>query len=327
MCGTPGMSQMALMPVMRCDVTKALELRWGLAVGLSGFAWHQPVAAAGLGRNVRAPGKWGMRTYDSWVLLSRCHDLEHLIKTNVIMRKLDIAALCFGVFLFVALTTSKAGLLIDDFSYPGSSVPCHVSGTTGFYDDLQNIPSGTMAGTRVAVVEIAVSSGSVGTASTDIGGGVASFSNTGSGSGTTTHQIVWYPTIPFNIVTLSGSADTLGFVLDVVSANASSLFIITVREDLKWAEYRATVSGAGEAYFSFYRASTDRPGLAKNIWFNPDAKTLPYGSSVSFVFDGLTAVSTVPEPTNVALGLFGALALTVGGVRMGRRLMTARRTG
>ena len=36
-----------LMPVIRCDVTKSLEIRWGLAVGLSGFACSQQVAPTG----------------------------------------------------------------------------------------------------------------------------------------------------------------------------------------------------------------------------------------------------------------------------------------
>ena len=234
------------------------------------------------------------------------------------MHKLDIAALCFGMFLFAALTTSKAGLIIDDFSYPVSSVSCQASGLDGHNENIQVIPSGG----RMALVAIVSSDG---TASTDIGGGSASFIN--AASTTATHQIVWRRTIPFDIVALSGSADTLGFVLDVVSANVSSLFIITVREGgNKYAQYSAAVSGPGQAHFTFSEASTTRPVLADEIWFNLDPATLPSGE-ISFVFDGLTAVSTVPEPTNVALGLFGALSLTVGGVRMGRRLMIARRTG
>ena len=46
------------------------------------LACHQRVAPTGLDKDVRAPEKWEMRTYDSWFLLSRCHDLEHLIKVT-----------------------------------------------------------------------------------------------------------------------------------------------------------------------------------------------------------------------------------------------------
>ena len=35
--GTPGMSQIALMPVICCDVTQALEIRWGLRGSCQGL--------------------------------------------------------------------------------------------------------------------------------------------------------------------------------------------------------------------------------------------------------------------------------------------------
>ena len=250
------------------------------------------------------------------------------------MKKIRLV-LCFGVFSLAALTTSRAAVLIDNFlatdglawAGPGNGAGVSIG-----------VASGTIAGDRQSSVQtFGIVASPDAYSVVDIRGiapGARFFRDDGSmgtvlsGGATTAghsvHTITWTAATPYNLLSLSGSSSTaaLSFVVNVVSASAPQLFGITVWEGATWATYGATVSGAGAASFTYTGSSGTQPGLTAvdKISFWAD---LPSGAAPSFEF---SSVAAVPEPTNVALGVFGGLALAVGGVRMGRRLVIARRT-
>ena len=100
------------------------------------------------------------------------------------------------------------------------------------------------------------------------------------------------------------------------------LQVLRISTGGNWATYGATVSQVGDAFFAFTGSSLTQPGLTDvsqiSFWVDLPAG----GGPISFEFASLTAGPTaVPEPTNVALGVFGGLVLAVG-----RRLLIARRT-
>jgi hypothetical protein len=236
------------------------------------------------------------------------------------MRKPQLHALCFGLFLFAALPISKAGLLIDSFGFPGSPETLTVTGPSKYL--ALSPPDVIPLGNRVTTVETGSDVGIEETASTGIGGGTASFRNNAA-AGTTTHEITWTMT-SLNLLGASGatSMETLSFVLAVIPSSPQP-FLIKVWSDLsldKWASYGAIVSTTGNANLN-YTGANNGPDLTQVKQMTFGTSSLPAGGS--FEFDQLTAV---PEPANVAMGVFGGLALAVGGVRVGRRLMIARRT-
>ena len=239
------------------------------------------------------------------------------------MRKQRSYGLYFGVFLLAALTTSRAGLIIDNFSNGSGTIT--VSGANGQANG-SSVASGTVAGNRVASVQNVGADPTTVVASTAFGTDSASFSrDAATTAGYSVHTITW-TAAAYDLLKLSGSSSmaTLSFMLDVNHASSSQSFLITVWQDANWATYAAS-AGPGDntyAYFTYTASSGTQPNLnaVTQIAFSA---TLPFGSAPSFTFGDLTAV---PEPTNVALGVFGGLALAVGGVRAGRRLMIARRT-
>ena len=247
------------------------------------------------------------------------------------MRKQQICSLCSGVFLLVALTTGKAGLLIDSFVNPTPTAESISASSGESANSASPYPnSGSVAGGRRAQVTTSGECSDSMIATIVSGVGSAKFLNNGhSGdSGDSTHEFRWTPVDAYNILDLTGCAsyNTLSFVLDVTSLSASTSqnFLITVFQASNYATYGATVTGPGDAYFS-YTGSFGTPNLTvvSQITFSAN---LP-ATGPNFEFGSLTAgLTAVPEPTNVALGVFGGLALAVGGVRMGRRLMIARRT-
>jgi hypothetical protein len=243
------------------------------------------------------------------------------------MRKPQLHALCFGLFLFAALPISKAGLLIDSFGFPGSPETLTVTGPSKYL--ALSPPDVILLDGHVTtrVTTVATSSEVTGSASTDIGGGTAFFGSE-AGKGTTTHEITWTMT-RLNLLGASGatSMETLSFVLAVIPSSTQP-FLIKVWSDVgldKWASYGATVSTTGNANLN-YTGANNGPDLTQVKQITFETLSLPAGGS--FQFDQLDAVplTAVPEPANVAMGVFGGLALAVGGVRVGRRLMIVRRT-
>jgi len=230
------------------------------------------------------------------------------------MRLQKIQALCFGVFLLPALPSSGAALLIDDFGAPSGYL--YTAGGTSDNTG-PSVPSGTIAGGRVAYVganniapEVSVYS------YTDIAQFPSTYAHIyrdgTTSAGTSAHRITWTPGAAYDLLNLSGSSSTatLTFVLAVHAASSSQYCSIKVWQGSDYATYGATVSGAGDASFTYVGVSgTPNLNAVTGIEFST---TLPSGAAPSFEFSGLTAVgdlSPVPEPSEWAAISFGVLGI------------------